>query len=335
MSLRLGVLDQSPIRSGGSAKEALDDSIRLAKAAENCGYERYWVAEHHGSNSFAGSSPELLISRIAAETNHMRVGSGGVMLPHYSPYKVAENFRLLETMYPGRIDLGIGRAPGSDMVTAQALAYGSPIGIEYFANKVVDLKALVKGEAPTTKGLESVVATPRVETIPEMWLLGSSEQSAMYAAHFALPYSFAHFIAPEHSATCIARYKELSEQAGKPARVNLGVFVICAKTKQRAEQLALCRDLWRLRFEKGDPGPCPSIAEAEAFEFTEAERARLSQRNKHTIAGTPDEVRSHLEALSESHGVDEFVVITICHEFEDRLRSYELLSNAFQLQAAA
>lgn len=335
MTIRLGVLDQSPIKSGGTPREALEDSVRLAKATEALGFERYWVAEHHGSNSFAGSSPELLISRIAAETSRMRVGSGGVMLPHYSPYKVAENFRLLETMYPGRIDLGIGRAPGSDLVTAQALAYGSPIGIEYFANKVVDLKALIRGNAPTTKGLENVVATPRAETIPEMWLLGSSEQSAMYAAHFGLPYSFAHFIAPEHSAACIARYQELCKQAEIESAANMGVFVICAETTEKAEKLALCRDLWRLRFEKGDPGPCPSIEEAEAYEFTEAERARLSQRNKHTIAGTPDAVRAHLESLAESHQVNEFVVVTICHDYQDRLRSYELLSEAFQLQAAA
>jgi luciferase family oxidoreductase group 1 len=335
MKLRLGVLDQSPIRSGGTAKEALEDSVRLARLTESLGYERYWVAEHHGSNSFAGSSPELLISRIAAETSRMRVGSGGVMLPHYSPYKVAENFRLLETMYPGRIDLGIGRAPGSDMVTAQALAYGSPVGIEYFANKVIDLQALVKGEAPTTKGLESVVATPRADTVPEMWLLGSSEQSAMYAAHFGLPYSFAHFIAPDQSQACVARYQELCQQAQIPARANLGVFVICAETEAKAQQLALCRDLWRLRFEKGDPGPCPSIAEAEAFEFTDAERARLDQRNKHTIAGTPDEVRARLESLAADHGVEELVVVTICHEFADRARSYELLAEALQLPVAA
>ncbi|MFN3237689.1 MAG: LLM class flavin-dependent oxidoreductase [Pseudomonadales bacterium] len=335
MKLRLGVLDQSPIRSGGTAKEALEDSVRLARLTESLGYERYWVAEHHGSNSFAGSSPELLISRIAAETSRMRVGSGGVMLPHYSPYKVAENFRLLETMYPGRIDLGIGRAPGSDMVTAQALAYGSPVGIEYFANKVIDLQALIKGEAPTTKGLESVVATPRADTVPEMWLLGSSEQSAMYAAHFGLPYSFAHFIAPDQSQACVARYQELCQQAQIPARANLGVFVICAETQAKAQQLALCRDLWRLRFEKGDPGPCPSIAEAEAFEFTEAERARLDQRNKHTIAGTPDEVRARLENLAADHGVDELVVVTICHDFADRARSYELLAEVMQLPVAA
>ena len=275
------------------------------------------------------------MSRIAAETRHIRVGSGGVMLPHYSPYKVAENFRLLETLYPGRIDLGIGRAPGSDMVTAQALAYGSPIGIDYFANKVSDLQAFLKGETPVTKGLENVVATPRCDTEPEMWMLGSSEQSAMFAAHFDLPYSFAHFIAPEQSLSCVAQYQELCRQAGVTARTNLGAFVICAETDQRAEALARCRDLWRVRFEKGDPGPCPSVEEAAAYEFSAAEDARLESRRKHTIAGTPDKVKARLIALGEAHHVDEMVIVTICHDYDDRARSYQLLADAFSLQQQA
>lgn len=289
------------------------------------------MAEHHGSTSFAGSSPEILISRLAAETTHIRVGSGGVMLPHYSPYKVAENFRLLETLYPNRIDLGLGRAPGSDMVTAQALSYGSPIGIEYFANKVADLKAFLSDEPAVTKGLEKVIATPRSEQLPELWMLGSSEQSAMFAAHFSMPYSFAHFIAPDQSLSCVASYQRLCKEGGVPERANLGIFVICADSDEQAQQLARCRDLWRIRFEKGEPGPCPSIEEAADYPFTEAEQARLAERNKHTIAGTPDKVKAHIEALSESHGVEEFVVVTICHNHQHRERSYELLADAFEL----
>lgn len=257
------------------------------------------------------------------------------MLPHYSPYKVAENFNLLETMYPGRIDLGIGRAPGSDMITAQALSYGSQVGIEYFANKVADLKAFLKGEPAVTKGLERVVATPLAETQPEMWMLGSSEQSAMFAAHFHMPYSFAHFIAPDQSAHCVAQYQDLCRQADIEARTNLGVFVICADTTLRAEQLARCRDVWRVRFEKGVPGPCPSIEEAAAYKFTAAEDASLESRRKHTIAGTPDVVKSKLLDLADSHCVDEMVVVTICYEYDDRARSYELLSQAFELQQQA
>lgn len=257
------------------------------------------------------------------------------MLPHYSPYKVAENFRVLETMYPGRIDLGIGRAPGSDMVTSQALAYGSPIGIEYFANKMADLKAFLAGQPAITKGLESVIATPTSESAPEMWLLGSSEQSAIFAAHFELPYSFAHFIAPDQSMHCVQQYFENCRQAKVPARANLGVFVLCAETEARAKQLAKCRDLWRLRFEKGEPGPCPTVEEAENYPYTEAELTRLAARNKHLIAGTPEQVKPQLESLAAAHNVDELVVVTICHDFKERVRSYELLARAFELKAVS
>lgn len=331
--LRLGVLDQSPIKSGGTAREALDESERLARLADDLGYDRYWVAEHHGSKSFAGCSPEILISRLATATRRIRVGSGGVMLPHYSPFKVAENFRLLETMFPGRIDLGIGRAPGSDMQTAQALAYGSPIGIDYFPNKVLDLDAFLTGRPPHTQGLEQVVATPQAETVPEIWLLGSSEQSAFYAAHFGLPYSFAHFIAPDQSEQCVQTYLsnyKPSERFPEP-RVNLGVFVLASPTPERAEELAACRDLWRLRFEKGDPGPCPSVEEAKAYAYTDSERQRLDSRRKHLIAGTPDIVSAALRDLAARHHTTEMVVVTICHDWNDRSTSYRLLAEEFDL----
>lgn len=337
MRLKLSVLDQSPIRSGGTEADALNESIQLAKSCEDFGFHRYWVAEHHGSMSFAGSSPEILITRIAAATDSIRVGSGGVMLPHYSPYKVAENFRLLETMFPGRIDLGIGRAPGSDMLTAQALAYGSKIGIEYFGNKVADLNALIRDRAPVTAGLESVVATPRANTVPELWLLGSSAQSAVYAAHFGLPYSFAHFIAPDQSQQSIEQYyRDFRPSIDfKTPSANLGVFVACAETDEKAQELAACRDLWRHKFEQGDPGPYPSIEEALAHVYTQEERARLDERRKHLITGTPDSVKSQLITLAQAHRVDEFVVVTICHDFEDRVNSYRLLSKAFDLKDSA
>ena len=253
------------------------------------------------------------------------------MLPHYSPYKVAENFKLLETMYPNRIDLGIGRAPGSNQVTAQVLAYGSQIGIEYFANKVADLSAFLAGEPAITKGLERVEATPRTTTMPEMWMLGSSPQSAIYAAHFGMAYSFAHFIAPDQSKNCIDQYVRNCTEANVTPRPNLGVFAICADTQARADQLAACRDLWRLRFEKGDPGPCPSIEEAMNYAYTDSEKARIAAKSKNLIAGTPDKVKHQLEALAADHGVKELVIVTICHDYEDRARSYELIANAFEL----
>lgn len=253
------------------------------------------------------------------------------MLPHYSPFKVAENFRLLETMFPGRIDLGIGRAPGSDMATAQALAYGSPIGVEYFVNKVADLKALLEDKPPVTKGLQNVFAAPRTIGSPEIWMLGSSAQSAYYAAHFGLPYSFAHFIAPDQSLSCVGQYRAACIDSGITPRANLGVFVLCAETTEKVDDLAACRDLWRLRFEKGDPGPCPSIAEAREYQYNDEERRRLNERRKHLIGGTPDMVKKKLINLAREHKVDEMIVVTICHEFEDRADSYRLLAKAFQL----
>lgn len=327
--LKLSVLDQSPIKSGGSAAEALEESIKLAEHTENMGYSRYWVAEHHGSRSFAGCSPEILIARIGAATSRIRLGSGGVMLPHYSPYKVAENFRILEALFPGRIDLGIGRAPGSDMLAAQALAYGSTIGIEYFHNKLADLKAFISNQTPMTSGLAQVRVAPDTEHVPELWLLGSSQQSAVFASHFSLPYSFAHFIAPDQSVGCMEHYRQEFQPSAELESPlgNLGVFVLCAETEAKVEELAACRDLWRLRFEKGDPGPCPSIEEAQAYTYTEEEKGRLSSRRRHMIAGTPDKVKLQLNDIAEAHQVGELVIVTICHSFEDRVKSYQLIAD--------
>ena len=325
--MKLSVLDQSPIRSGGTAADALRETIELAQIAEGLGYHRYWVAEHHGSASFAGSSPEVLISTIAARTSRIRVGSGGVMLMHYSPLKVAENFRLLETLYPGRIDLGVGRAPGSDGITAVALAYGSKIGIEYFPAKLADLKAFVGGAPPYTEALNAVRVTPAPATAPEVWMLASSEDGARLAAHFGLPMSFAHFISPHAAAACCQIYRDTfrpTESCPRP-RINLGVFVICADTDAEAQLLAQCRDLWRLRVERGEFGPFPSPAEALAYQMTPAERERITTRREHQIFGTREPVRAQLEALAYQCQAEELVVVSITHEFRQRVRCYELL----------
>ncbi len=332
-TIRLSALDQSPIRSGGTAAQALAESIELARHVETLGYERFWVAEHHGSASFAGCSPEVLLARIAAETQHIRVGSGGVMLMHYSPYKVAENFLLLQTLYPGRLDLGVGRAPGSDGITAQALAYGSPIGIEYFRNKLLDLRAFLRGDRPETSSFSRVKATPRVAELPQFWLLGSSEQSALYAAELGMCYSVAHFLNPSESHELVKLYRDnFQPSADTPEPcINVGVFVLCAPTSQEAEDLALTRDIWRLGLERGEPGPIPSIAEARAYELSEGERELIQHRRQHAICGTPDHVRDRLLALAQRHATDELVIISNCHEFGVRKRSYALLAEAFGL----
>ncbi|MEZ5560438.1 MAG: LLM class flavin-dependent oxidoreductase [Pseudomonadales bacterium] len=329
--LVLNVLDQSPIPSGSTARQALQDSVRLAQITESLGYHRYWVAEHHGSNSFAGCAPEILIGHIAGATSRIRVGSGGVMLMHYSPYKVAETFKLLQALHPGRIDLGIGRAPGSDGLTAAALAYGNQVGIEYFPAKIADLRAWLTDETPLTEALARVVATPSLERPPELWMLGSSEDGARIAAHFGLPFSYAHFINPDHLQRACSTYRERfrpSPENPEP-RINLGVFVLCADSDDEAERLAACRDLWRIRVERGEFLPFPSVAEAAAVQLTAEERARIDGRRKHQILGTKERVATQLRELAASVCATELSVVSITHEFAQRVRCYQLLAEAF------
>src|SRR5436309_3017513 len=205
----LSVLDQSPVRSGGTPAEAIQETLDLARAADRLGYHRYWLAEHHSTTGLAGSSPEVLISRVAEVTSRIRVGAGGVMLSHYSALKVAENFRMLELLYPGRIDLGIGRAPGSDPLTARALAHGpGALGIEHFPAQIADLIGFLHDRLPPGHPFAGVRAMPVGPSAPELWLLGSSGDSAAYAAHLGTAFSFAHFINDEGGAEVVRAYRE-------------------------------------------------------------------------------------------------------------------------------
>ncbi len=331
--VKLSVLDQSPVRQDGDARQALEETIALAQATEWLGYTRYWLAEHHGTAGFAGSSPEIMVTRVAAATRHIRVGSGGVMLSHYSPLKVAENFKLLENLYPGRIDLGIGRAPGSDGATAAALAYGSEVGIEYFPTKIADMVAFLADETPATKPFKDVRATPVVAEAPEVWLLGSSDQSAAYAAHFGLAYSFAHFIAPQVTAPVLKYYRDNYQPSDMlvAPRANAGVFVICADTQEEADYLAASRDLWRLKLNYGQHLPYAHPDEALAYEYNAQEREIVEANKANRFTGTPESLRDQLSAFADEHGFEELLILTITYNFETRRRSYELLAEAFEL----
>ena len=331
--VKLSVLDQSPVREGGDARQALEETIALAQASERLGYSRYWLAEHHGTAGFAGSSPEIMVTRVAAATKHIRVGSGGVMLSHYSPLKVAENFKLLENLYPGRIDLGIGRAPGSDGLTAAALAYGSEVGIEYFPTKIADMMAFLIDEPPATKPFKDVRATPAVAQAPEVWLLGSSDQSAAYAAHFGLAYSFAHFIAPQVISPVLKYYRDKFEPSGTLAapQANAAVFVICADTQEEADYLAASRDLWRLRLNQGQHLPYAHPDEALAYDYSPQEQRVIEENKANRFAGTPASLHKQLTAFADENGLEELLVLTITYDFATRLRSYEMLAGAFAL----
>lgn len=332
-SIRLSILDQSPVGSGRTAVDALTETIELAKLADRLGYSRYWVAEHHATGSLAGPSPEIMVARLAAETERIRVGSGGVMLSHYSPLKVAENFRVLEALYPGRIDLGLGRAPGSDQLTAAALAYGNDIGWEYFPTKVADMLAFLTDTKPPTQAFAHIEVSPATESPPEPWLLGSSDQSALLAAKFGLAFSFAQFITPEHGEAVMNVYRENfhpSEICCEP-KGNVAVFAICAETELEARRLGKSRDLVMLRRARGLRGPFPSIEEAEAYPYTKQDLAVIATNTGRSFYGNPEQCCAHIARIAALFSVEEVVVLTICHDPTARRRSYELLAEVFEL----
>lgn len=331
----LSVLDQSPVRQGGTAADALNETIQLAQAAEHLGYHRYWLAEHHATEGLAGSAPEIMVARVAAATSSIRVGSGGVMLSHYSPLKVAETFRVLETLYPGRIDLGIGRAPGSDQLTMRALQAGpGALSVEYFPSQVRDLLGYLGDGLPAEHPFSRIKVTPEPASRPEFWTLGSSDQSAMVAAYFGVAFSFAHFITGEGGPSVMEMYRrefKPSRQLAAPLG-SIGVFVLCAETEAEAERLAKSRDLWRLRLDQGQLGPVPTIDEAEAYPYSREERLRIAYNRRRMAIGAPAQVRARLTELAAEFGVDEVVVVSICYDFAARLHSYELLAEAFELR---
>jgi luciferase family oxidoreductase group 1 len=333
--LKLSVLDQSPVRQGVTPRDALLETVELAKHVDALGYSRYWLTEHHSSPGPAGSAPEIMVARVAGETRHIRVGSGGVMLSHYSSLKIAEQFRMLETLYPGRIDLGIGRAPGSDFRTAMALQAGpGALGIEQFPNQVRDTLAFLVDQLPEGHPFMGIHAQPRGPGVPEPWLLGSSDGSASIAAYFGTAFSFAHFITDEGGPQIMQAYRDHfrpSRWRDRPEG-SIGVAVMCAETEDEANRLALSRDLSRLRLEQGRMGPTPTVEEAEAYPYTEQERARIAYNRRRQVIGSPSQVKEKLLELGALYGVDEFVAVTICYDFAARLRSYELLAEAFGLQ---
>ena len=327
--MKISVVDQSPIFSNSSADQAIKDTRELAKYCDSLGLNRFWLAEHHGSSSFAGCSPEILIPSLASETESIRIGSGGVMLMHYSPYKVAENFRLLESLFPNRIDLGLGRAPGSDAYQAGALAYGSKTtGPEFFPTKMNDLKSFLEGSVSSTKSFESVNVTPGLGELPEVWLLVSSRQGAEYAAHFGLPMALAYFIDP----SCIDladAYRDNFQPsifADKP-KISVGVFSICADTDKEAEELSLSAAAWRLNSQKGIFGTFPTLEEAK--DSINGDLARTNDNR--TFVGTAQTIREKLQPILNKVEPEELKIITICEPFSARVRSYDLIKQSFAL----
>jgi luciferase family oxidoreductase group 1 len=331
--MRLSILDQSPIIAGHTPRDAILQTIRLAKAAERLGYHRYWLAEHHAIAALGDPCPEILVARVAAETTTIRVGTGGVLLPYYSPFKVAEQFRMLEALYPGRIDLGIGRAPGGDQMTALAMGEGRYTGAEHFPEQVQFLVAYLDDALPADHPFAPVKAMPSGASSPEVWLLGSSDYSGALAAQLGLRFAFAHFISADGGESVMRDYRERFEPSPRePAPQSLlCVFAICAETQERAERLAQSIDLRRLNTDHGVNAPVPTLEEAERYPYTDADRRRIAQQRRRLVLGTPESVRTRLLDLQATAQADELMVITITGDYESRLESYTLLASAFGL----
>ena len=334
--MNLGILDQSPIIRGHTPQQAIAETLRLARTADRLGYHRYWLAEHHSIAALGDPCPEVLACRVALETRHIRVGTGGVLLPYYSPLKVAETFRMLEALYPGRIDLGIGRAPGGDRTTAYAMTpdgSGRLLAAQHFPRQLLDLVGFIDADMPDDHPLASVYAQPAGPGAPEIWLLGSSDYSGSLAAQLGLRFAFAHFISAFGGEMVTREYRrDYQPSRREPFPVSLAaVFAICADTEAEAERLAASIDLRRLRTEKGIDQPQPDHEEALSYRYNEREQARRVANRKRIVLGTPNKVCERMQAIAQEFEADELMVICITGDYESRLRSYELLAQAFEL----
>jgi luciferase family oxidoreductase group 1 len=329
----LSVLDQTPVIEGHTAVDAIAATIELAQLADDLGYTRYWCAEHHGMLALADPSPEVLLARLGSVTKRIRIGSGGIMLPYYSPFKVAEQFLMLEALFPNRVDLGVGRAPGSDMRTAQAVAAGAYNRGDIFAQQVADLVALMDGTLPENHLAYGVVVQPQVETRPQLWMLGSSDFGGQLAARLGMRFAFAHFINAHFGHHVGNAYREHfnAEHEAKPYLAT-AVFAICADTEEEALALEKAVDLRRVQMAYGINAPFPSLTQGAAQEYGEREQLVIDREKARSIIGTPHTVTERLVELQAQFNADELIVLTVAASYPARLRSYELLAQAFELE---
>jgi luciferase family oxidoreductase group 1 len=337
MTLKLSVVDQSPVSAGSTPADALHNTIELARLADRLGYQRYWIAEHHAMDALASPAPEVLISRVAAETSTIRVGSGGVLLPHYSPLKVAEVFRMLHALYPGRIDLGLGRAPGGSPLETYALRRdrNEHPRSDDFSDQLMELLNFLHHSFPANHPFSRINVSPEMPGSPEVWLLGSSPWSASAAARFGLPYAFAHFIDPEPTRMAVEQYRfqfAPSRYLQEP-RAIVALGVLCADTEEEAQRLLMSARLFRRRIRQGLVGPIPTPEEAikELGPVSPRINPEGSEWPRYCV-GAPEQVRAQLSKMADQLHLDELMVVTIVHDHQARLRSYELLAQVFALE---
>jgi luciferase family oxidoreductase group 1 len=335
----LSVLDQSPISEGSTGAQALHNSLDLARLADRLGYHRYWIAEHHGGPMLASASPEALIGPIAAATEGIRVGSGGVMLPHYSPLKVAETFTMLAALFPERIDLGLGRASGTDPLTTFALQRDRrQAAPDDFPDQLAELLALLEDAIPADHPFARLAsALPGRPAVPAVWLLGSSPQSAIWAAGLGLPYAFADFINPGGAAIADDYRRRFDPAAGRlqAPRTAVAAWVLCAEDDEQAQHLASSSRMTLTKLRQGELIPVPPPE--KAIEFLRERGRPLSGDlpGRRGIIGSPETVRAGIETLAGEYGAEEVIVVTITHDHGARRRSYELLADAMALEPRA
>jgi luciferase family oxidoreductase group 1 len=330
-NIRLSVLDQSPVRKGVTAEQAVKETVELAKYTDQLGYTRFWVSEHHNTGSLAGSTPEVLMAHLAGQTKNIRIGSGGIMMPNHSALKVAENFRMLEALFPGRIDLGMGRAPGTDRLTASMLNPSNQFREQDFIEQLYDLGNYFhdRGELGTPQS--KIRAIPQVNTVPDMWLLSSSGQSGLFAAHFGMGLSFAHFINPIGGSEAVALYRERfkpSEDMPKE-QANLAIFVFCSEDEEKIRRHQAVMDHRFNQFEKGAGITPIAYDDIKDVVYSPAEQERILYNRKRVITGNPAQMKTKLTQLANDYKVDEIICVTITEDFEDRLVSYKLLAEIF------
>lgn len=335
--MKLSVVDQSPVPAGFTPADALRNTIDLAQLAERLGYERYWIAEHHATSAFASPAPEILLARVGAETSTIRIGSGGVLLPHYSPMKVAEVFRVLHALYPGRMDLAVGRAPGGSPLDTFALRRDrkQTTSIDDFPQQLMELLAFLNGGFRDDHPFSRIDLSPAMPGGPEVWLLGSSPWSSSAAAQVGLPYAFAHFIDPSHTRMAIEHYQRnfVPSEMNPAPRTILAVGAICAETEAEADRLAMSGRLLVRRFRQGGRGPVPTPEDASAELGEDRSDPWMGQRSEfpRSFVGDPEQVSTRIIDMASQLNVDEVMIVTVVHDHQARRRSHELLAKAFGL----
>jgi luciferase family oxidoreductase group 1 len=330
-NIKLGILDQSVVRQNATVADAIQETIQTAVLAEKLGYSRLWISEHHNSAFIAGSTPEVLMVKLGDVTNHIRIGSGGIMLPNHSALKVAENFRMLETLFPGRIDLGMGRAPGTDRITSSILNPSNDFSESSYLRQLEHLQHFFRDTAGTERGF--IYATPQSPTIPMQWILSSSGGSSKIAARFGMGLAVAKFINGFVTPDVVETYRRnfrASDQYANPHAI-LSVFVLCGETEEKAAAMRKMMDYILIEFERGKFGPFPDIDQVAKYRFNAGELERIRYNSGRIISGTPDSVKEQLTDLATSFDIDEIIISTMAATAEDRFRSFELIADEFGL----